>query len=277
MAIKKLAFGVVTFNNGEAELKRFFRAFEHSAAKINFQIEVSLVCIDNGTPSWLGQQERVICLPARGNLGFAKAVNLLMEYGFNNLDADSFITCNPDGFFHVDAISNLLKTALKFPDCLIEAKTFPEEHPKQYDVETQDTFWASGCCLLIPRKIFNETHGFDEQFFLYMEDVDFSWRARIAGFGIKYCPEALYAHALVGRSEGAVPRRKYLLMAGRYFAWKWGLKKQLKRCNKELSLDYGVGLDSLEKFSSDSKVRCRGFLKKLLNKYEFFIFSPVRW
>lgn len=277
MRIKRLVVGVVTFNNHEEELKRFFRTFELSSAKLSPHVEVSLLSIDNGASSWLSKTEKSISLPSRGNLGFAKAVNLLMEYSFINLGADIFITCNPDGFFHVDAISHLLKAALKFPDCLIEAKTFPEEHPKQYEIETQDTLWASGCCLLIPHLIFNKIRGFDEKFFLYMEDVDFSWRARMAGFGIKYCPEALYAHALVGRDEGEVPRRKHLLLSGRYFAWKWGLKKQLKRCDKELLSVYGVASENLQRFSSKSKIKCSRFFRKLLNKYEFFIFSPVRW
>lgn len=277
MMIKKLVVGVVTFNNADKDLERFLRAFENNAAKVHPQIEVSLVCIDNGTPSWLGKQERIICMPSQGNVGFAKAVNILMNYAFNTLGADSFITANPDGFFHVDAISNLVNSTLNFPNCLVEAKTFPEEHPKQYDLTTRDTLWASGCCLLIPRPVFEKIQGFDEEFFLYMEDIDFSWRARLAGFGIKYCPEALYAHALVGRCEGAVPRRKLLLIAARYFSWKWGLKKQLTRCENELSSEYGVALESIQKFSSKSKMRHNGFFKRLSNKYEFLIFAPERW
>lgn len=45
----------------------------------------------------------------------------------------------------------------------------------------QDTDWVAGGCFLIEKKFFEEIDGFDEDFFLFFEDIDLcrrSWEAR---------------------------------------------------------------------------------------------------
>ncbi len=93
-----------------------------------------------------------------------------------------FLCVNPDGMLHRDLLVEMLQCAERYPDSLIEARQFPEEHPKPYDPETGLTTWASGACMLIPRRVYETIGGFDENIFMYMEDVDLSWRARGAGF-----------------------------------------------------------------------------------------------
>lgn len=46
----------------------------------------------------------------------------------------------------------------------------------------------------VGREAFLELGGFDEQFFLYFEDIDLCRRARAAGFAIRYLPEAVVPH-----------------------------------------------------------------------------------
>lgn len=53
---------------------------------------------------------------------------------------------------------------------------------------------VSGAAFAIPRDLFEELGGFDERFFLYCEDTDLSWRARLAGKRCCYVPEALVYH-----------------------------------------------------------------------------------
>ena len=38
--------------------------------------------------------------------------------------------------------------------------------------ETSPVDWLSGCCLMIPKSVFEEVNGFDENYFLFNEDVD---------------------------------------------------------------------------------------------------------
>ena len=53
---------------------------------------------------------------------------------------------------------------------------------------------VSGAAFMIRRDIFLQLGGFDDRFFLYMEDTDLSLRARLEGWRILYVPEALVYH-----------------------------------------------------------------------------------
>ena len=55
-------------------------------------------------------------------------------------------------------------------------------------------FGASGGASIMRRAMLDEVGGLDESFFLYLEDVDVAWRARIAGWRALYAPRALAHH-----------------------------------------------------------------------------------
>jgi GT2 family glycosyltransferase len=59
--------------------------------------------------------------------------------------------------------------------------------------------WVSGACLLTRRDILETVSGFDENFFLYSEDVDLCARIRATGARILFTPEVEVVH-LLGRS-----------------------------------------------------------------------------
>jgi GT2 family glycosyltransferase len=58
----------------------------------------------------------------------------------------------------------------------------------------QPVAWATGCCLLVRRDCWQELGGFDEDFFLYYEDVDLCRRARAAGWTVWYDPAVRVTH-----------------------------------------------------------------------------------
>ncbi len=64
-----------------------------------------------------------------------------------------------------------------------------------------------GTVLLIHRDVFHRTGGFDPEFFMYHEEVDFLYRTRQAGFPVIYCPAAEVEHA-GGHSTRHQPRYK---------------------------------------------------------------------
>lgn len=72
--------------------------------------------------------------------------------------------------------------------------------------EPRDVDWVSGAALLIRREALEQTGGFDEQFFMYCEDVDLCWRAGKLGWRVVYCPESVIYH-IIGRSSDQVPAR----------------------------------------------------------------------
>ena len=71
----------------------------------------------------------------------------------------------------------------------------------------------SGAAFAICRATFESLGGFDASFFLYMEDTDLSWRARLAGYECLYVPESVVHHDYVFRFG---PRKIYYLERNRY-------------------------------------------------------------
>jgi len=58
----------------------------------------------------------------------------------------------------------------------------------------RDVDWASGVALLIRREPFFALGGFDERYFLYVEDADLGLRLRRQGYKLRYLPEARIIH-----------------------------------------------------------------------------------
>jgi N-acetylglucosaminyl-diphospho-decaprenol L-rhamnosyltransferase len=72
-----------------------------------------------------------------------------------------------------------------------------------------DVDWVSGACFLVRREAFEQVGGFDESFFMYLEDVDLCWRLGRAGWRVAYAPAASVVH-LQGRSTDRHPYRMIL-------------------------------------------------------------------
>lgn len=53
---------------------------------------------------------------------------------------------------------------------------------------------VSGSFMFLPKKLFDEIGGFDEQFFMYGEDLDLCWRIREKGYEIWYNPQTQIVH-----------------------------------------------------------------------------------
>jgi GT2 family glycosyltransferase len=60
---------------------------------------------------------------------------------------------------------------------------------------------APACCLLIRKEVFERIGMMDSRYFTYVEDTDFSYRAKMAGINLMYVPSATLlhkAHSLTG-------------------------------------------------------------------------------
>lgn len=57
-----------------------------------------------------------------------------------------------------------------------------------------DIGYASGAGMIIKRSVLEKIGCFEEAFFMYHEDLDLSWRARLAGFRIVRAPRSLVYH-----------------------------------------------------------------------------------
>ena len=99
--------------------------------------------------------------------------------------------------------------------------------------------WLSGSCLLVRREAFAQIGGFDERYFMYMEDVDLGDRLGKAGWSCVYVPSAEVVHDK-GHSTGRDPashlaahhKSTYIFLADRYPGWwraplRWMLRSGL--------------------------------------------------
>jgi GT2 family glycosyltransferase len=81
---------------------------------------------------------------------------------------------------------------------------FKRHHGASVDVarESTEVFGVCGAACLMPKRVFDELGGFDEDFFASHEDVDLSYRARLLGYRCLYVADAVVRHhgsATIGR------------------------------------------------------------------------------
>lgn len=67
-------------------------------------------------------------------------------------------------------------------------------YPRESLNEPEEIDAVSGAAFAIRRELFKALGGFDEDTFLYMEDTDLSWRARLAGWRCLYAPDSIVLH-----------------------------------------------------------------------------------
>lgn len=125
------------------------------------------------------------------NLGSAQGHNRLLE----DVDSDYVLIMNPDIMLAPHTLLELFRPYQFKQTGMVEARQLPIEHPKAYDPKTGETSWAATACALIPTLVIKELGGFDhETFFLYCDDVDFSWRVRLSGRKVIYQATAIVYH-----------------------------------------------------------------------------------
>ncbi|MEY2567826.1 MAG: N-acetylglucosaminyl-diphospho-decaprenol L-rhamnosyltransferase [Actinomycetota bacterium] len=81
--------------------------------------------------------------------------------------------------------------------------------------------WVSGSCMLVRHACFDAIGGFDERYFMYLEDVDLCWRAHRAGWAVAYEPAARVVH-VQGVSTDLNPYRMIAAHHRSLFQFWWG-------------------------------------------------------
>ncbi len=77
--------------------------------------------------------------------------------------------------------------------------------------------WVSGAAMVVRKSVFTQIGGFDENFFMYFEDIDLCWRAKQRGWQVAVYPKISLIH-FVGQSAGGFKqRKKYYYQSQDYF------------------------------------------------------------
>lgn len=153
------------------------------------------------------------------NTGFAGGCNAGLRVALKG-DADCFVLANSDIKADANWLSELVKVAFSDPrtgicQSLIYMYGQPQTintagneahylgfgfcgHYLEKDagqfVAGQDIPFASGTAMLVKREVLNTVGLLDEDLFMYQEDLDFSWRARIAGYRVVLAPASRIYH-----------------------------------------------------------------------------------
>lgn len=148
------------------------------------------------------------------NLGFAGGANL----GAAHAQGEILLFLNPD----VELAAGCLETLLAvFQDprvgvCgpvlrVVASGTTEYGHtvdPLGYPIALTRPgmpLYVSGCALATRRTTFDTLGGFDERYFLFVEDVDYCWRALLAGWDVRVAEGALATHAGGASAPGGYP------------------------------------------------------------------------
>lgn len=98
---------------------------------------------------------------------------------------------------------------LGYPFCRGRIFDTTEVDEGQYD-SRNEIFWASGAAMVVRTKLFKALGGFDKDYFAHMEEIDFCWRAKRAGYKIIACPDSIVYHLGGGTLDYGNPRKTFL-------------------------------------------------------------------
>src|SRR4029079_103407 len=166
------------------------------------------------------------------NLGFAAGANL----GAREATGDVFAFVNPDAVVQPGALRRLEERLSDPAVGIVMARLLLLDRPELLnswgtDIHVSGTGWAggygepadpirgagdvrapSGAAMAVRAETFRELGGFAEELFMYLEDVELGWRARIAGHRVVVEPLAAFLHAY---EFGRNPRKNYFLERNR--------------------------------------------------------------
>lgn len=198
-------------------------------------VECEILVVDNnpadGTGEWLRQHHPAVrVLSSAHNGGYAGGNNL----GIREALGEYVLVLNPDTVLHPGALQTLLEAARAHPEALIGAKLLNPDgtvnavgnHMHYSGITTcrglgepaaryrglEPVPLVSGAAFIAARRTLLELGGFDEAYWMYLEDTDLSLRARLRGHPLFSANDAVITHHY---RLGMSPRKFYHLERNR--------------------------------------------------------------
>lgn len=230
--MKDLSIIIVNFNTKEL-LRNCLYSILKSSRGLNFEI----IVVDNhSTDSSQAMIKenfpQVKLIKNKENVGFGRANN----QGAKEATGRYLFFLNSDTIILNDCLKRLVKFMDKHQNIGVSGPRIllKDGHPQPAAFGPEPTFWQltfgrflktdkidwlSGAALIVRRKIFETIGGFDENFFMYFEDVDLCKRVKALGYQVSICPFAKVIH-LLGQSIKRNKERKILYFKSQDYFYK---------------------------------------------------------
>jgi GT2 family glycosyltransferase len=207
---------VVVGYNSKKYLKNCFDSIYKSTYKDYRIIYVDNASSDGSLDFLQKNYSEVVIILLDSNQGYAGGNNLGIAKAFE-LGTDYIFLLNPDTIISEDCLEKLIGSINK--KTILQPLILLHKKNKTHLVNTSGNYLnylgmsycnnylesenlvkngpivsASGAAMFLPVEVLKRIGGFDEDFFMYHEDLDLCWRARKAGFEIKLLTEAKVWH-----------------------------------------------------------------------------------
>ena len=199
---------------------------------VNFKIIIVDNEYQNNGFAEFEKNDKIHIIKNEKNEGFARANNQGIKYSLKN-GFDYILVLNNDTEIKNNLLYSLIKQSNKLNQKIIQPLilnydgtkiwnaggtinnffgTFQTnkkgESFKNFKKNMDFTDWFTGCCVLIKSEVFNDIGYFDERFFAYYEDVDYSIRLKKMGYSIALMTDSYLQHyesassKSINKSEG---------------------------------------------------------------------------
>ncbi len=250
--LRKVDIIIINWNSGKQTMEAVVPYLNYESATIRCNaIVVDNASTDNSSELFKGRIDNVIYNTK--NAGFGKACN----QAFNQSNADYILLLNPDTLSDPSVLENLvefleknpdytitgpqqkdknghvLKTCCRFPtfkrslfELLALSKVFhkiftPALIMKDWDhSQSKDVDHVMGSYMLIRKSVIDQVGFMDDDYFVYLEDVDLSKRINNAGFKTYYSSEYSIFHEGGGTGQKLEAQRLFYSLTSRRIYWK---------------------------------------------------------
>jgi GT2 family glycosyltransferase len=225
--VPELSVILVSYND-RTHIKECLSSITDTLKDIPYEVIVIDNLSSDGTPEWIrANAPRVRLIANTENVGFARANN----QGIGESRGEYILFLNTDTILKPQAVALLLEELKSDrtigavgPALLSGERAFQVSFGRKVSffreifqkmvlnsyyrvrlksrMEKRRVGWLSAACLLTRKEIVEEVGVFDENFFLYFEDIDFCVRIGKKGYVLEYLPQARVYHLGGASTEG---------------------------------------------------------------------------
>ena len=115
------------------------------------------------------------CLVAGENLGYAKGNNL----GISKVETKYALILNPDAELEINTLNNFFNTTKKIKDFAIIGPAIQDQKNSEKKIETlTEVDSVKGFAMFLNLEQFKDVGFFDDNFFIYLEEIDLCKRLK---------------------------------------------------------------------------------------------------